>query len=189
MARHLVDVVQADAGHAVVLADGGDGGVDLFAKAVVEDEIDAGVDVALRHVLQHACHGGTKLEEVGMGKVVVAIVAHGSARPAVVGSGEDEDDVGTAEVGHAGEEGTQRIVGAVVAAIAHGGAGVGVVHAEVPALLGDELVPPGLRDVGDVGALGLVAVLVVPGLVAGGRDVALEGGIRVAENGDRLGTK
>ena len=120
MARLLIDVVELNAGHAVVLADGKHRGVDVFPQIVVEDEIDACVDVSVRHVLQHVCHSRTELEEVGLRNAFVFIFADGFARPAVVGCSKDEDDVRAAKIRHAGVEGTQGVVGPVIAAIANG---------------------------------------------------------------------
>ena len=114
MTRNFVDVFQFDEFDAVAVAEGSDGGVDIVLEDVVEHEVDVGTGIVLLHPLQHTRQGGTELPEVGRLDVVAILVfAYRRTCPVVVGCTEDEDDIGIAQIVHAGHERTVRVVGPV----------------------------------------------------------------------------
>lgn len=182
----LIDVVEDDEGEAVVAADDAHGLGELGFEFGIENEVDTRLRVVEAEGGTEAGHGRTEIPHVVFGPVGVFIVAEILAGPGVVGDAAGEDDIGFPEVFDASVEGAGLVVLVLIAEVADGGAGVGIVHLECPAHAGEYLVPPRLLNACDVVALGAVGggLGPVPGFVGGGREPAFEGGVTVAEDGD-----
>ena len=178
----LVDIVESDAWYGVVIADGEARLVDVVAQFAVEQEIDFHVRIAFLHMVEHIGHGRTESVEIAFRPLAVFIRPHLLASPTVVGGTENEDDVGIAQIVHACDERPIGVVVAIVAPVTHRAATVGIVHTDAETTLVGHLPPPGLCDIVDIGAV--AAFLIIPHLVGGRCDIALESGIGVAEDGD-----
>ena len=181
----FVDVVEGDEGDVVMVTDRADTLVDILLQLRVEDEVDLCVRIVLQEVDEHLRQGRTEIVEVGARPPIILIFAHLHVGPTVVGGAADEDDVGaaeTAELCGARDERAWRIVIIVIARVADGGAGPGVVDAEFVTAVLDDLPPPRLFHAVDVGLL-LVEFVEIPDLVLL-RDEAFKRGVAVAEDGD-----
>lgn len=190
MTVRLVDSVEDDARYLIVLANRLYGFVDFFLQSVVQDKVDVHIRVSVGHERQHLGHGRTEREEVFLCPALVFVFADGRACPGIVRSSEDEDDVRTSQVGHAGHERTVGIIGKVgiptlVSGVADGSSRVRIVDTQVVAIVLDELVPPCLAYGSDVGVEGLGRVE-IPYDIRIRLDKTLEGGVRVAQDGNGL---
>ena len=181
MAGCLVDVVELYVWHSVAVAGLYDGGGDLGLQAVVDDVEELGVGIAVYDMRQHVCEGRTEGFELFGGPVAPDEFPYRRIGPGVVGSAEYKQYVGRAEIVHAVDEGSFGIVFAAVACGAYRGAGIGVVLLQPVAPFLDELMPPGLLYVVDVGALG-IGMDEIPHFVGLRLDEVLESGIGVSED-------
>ena len=196
----LVDVVQVEAVHAVVLADGVDGLIDAFLQLAVEHEEQAGRGIVLLQVGEHLGKGGPEGVELQVGPVAIDIFAYRCAAPAVVGSAADEYDVRVAQAVAAVDEGAVGIVAELrealygharpalvlgIAAAADGGTGEGVVPLKPASKFPYYYRPPALLCLRHVVALMVFGACsgIVPDGVGVGHKAALEGGVTVAKNG------
>ena len=201
MSALLVDVVQVEAVHAVVLADGVYGLVDALLQLAVEHEEQACRGVVLLQVGEHLGKSRPEGVELQVGPVAVDILPYWRSAPAVVGSAADENDVGIAQVVAAIDEGAVGIVAELreafygharpalvlgIAAAADGRAGEGVVALKPCSELLDDDGPPALLSRHDVVDLMMLRALsgIVPDGVGVGNETALEGGVAVAKDGD-----
>ena len=106
----LVNVVKADDGHLVMLANGHHTLIDGVGKNVVQNEVEAHVGIMVDEVLQHIGHGGTETVEVLPHPAFVLVFADGGMGPVIIRCTENQDDVRRAETVQAG---TERTVGKV----------------------------------------------------------------------------
>ena len=203
MAGLLVDVLEVEALDVVVLADGVDALVDALPELAIEDEEYLGRGVVALEVVEQLRHRGTEIIELLCCPVAIDIVAHRGSAPGVVGAAADEDDVGIAEGIAAADEravavvavfgeslnGHAGLVAFLVAGIADGGAGEGVVLLKGQALgAADELMPPGflyLRHVVPLVVRRTVA-LEVPDMVGVAGHIALKGRVAIAQDRNLL---
>lgn len=183
----LADIVQLDDRHAIVLANGVNGVGVVFVEVAVRNEIQACIGIAILHAGKQAGQGRTETELVGKSDVVVFEFAQRNFGPRVVGTSEDEDDVGRAQRVDTGQERPIGGIAVAIAGVADAGARPGIVDAELVAALTDHLPPPRLSDMGYVCALE-VGGLVIPGLHGVRREETLISGIGVAENRYGLST-
>ena len=177
----LADIVQLDDRHAVVLANGVDGVGVVFVEVAVRNEIQACIGIAILHAGKQAGQGRTETELVGKSDVVVFEFAQRNFGPRVVGTSEDEDDVGRAQRVDTGQERPIGGIAVAIAGVTDAGARPGIVDAELVAALTDHLPPPRLSDMGYVCALE-VGGLVIPSLHGVRREETRISGIGGAEN-------
>ena len=182
----LVNVVQFDEGQTVMSADDTHRLGMLGFEFGVEDEIDAGHGIVLLDDTAEARHGRTEEPEVVVSPVGPLVIADKFARPRIVGDAARKDDVGIAEVLHAGVERARLVVVVVITGITHRRTTVRVVHFEFPTHLVDDLPPPGLLDTYHIVALLTMRAVgtPIPGFVVGRSEPTFESGITVAEDGD-----
>ena len=107
MSALLVDIAKLDVFHAVVVTDGLGALGDFVGKTIVDDEIDGHSGIAFLRMLKQVSKGWTVVEEIVAPQVVVFVFADGCPGPTVVGTTENEDNVGAAEVVAAGDERTR----------------------------------------------------------------------------------
>ena len=77
----LVDVLEFDYRHVVVVAYFINRFVDVSFQFAVKDEVNVDVGIVQAYVVEHLCHGRTEIVEVGTSPVAVLIVAHLHSSP------------------------------------------------------------------------------------------------------------
>lgn len=148
----------------------------------VEDEIDIGVGITPHQIACQIAHGRAEGVEILLGIPLVLHFTQWRVGPGVIGAAEDQDDVGAAQVAGTGDKGAVGVVVSAIAGVANGGTTVGVVGVEFEATLLAEQVPPGLCDIGHIGLLGQVRLMVPHGIAS--RQEVLVGAVGVTQHRD-----
>lgn len=174
MAPLFVDVVQADIGDAVVTAYTihrlGDG-VGQFG---IRNVVNPGMRIMRNQVIEQVAESRTEIIEIVFLPIGILIMAQGRAGPTVVGASEKEYDVRIPQIGHAGDEGSVRVVFSIISGIADSRSGIGIVGVEPVAITVQQQLPPGLFERGDI-VFFLLAGDAVPAEIGARGHVAVEG--------------
>jgi len=100
----LFDVLELDAGDGVVFADGEGGFHDVGAKFAVDNEVDVNIWVTRKSIVEEFGEGGAVRVEVAALEVGVLVVANLCARPTVVGTAKNQENIGAANAGKPRDE-------------------------------------------------------------------------------------
>ena len=179
-----VDVDKLYIVDSVVIADIDSRLSDLVAQTVVDKHNKLNSGVIFLHRGEHVGHSRAEFVEIVFCPVVIFEFSDGYTCPGIVGAPEDIDDVGVAEIFHAGNKRPVGIVVALIAGVADRRAGERVVAAHAVAAFGDELVPPGL--IGATYICGTGRFLPVPYIICIGVYTILERRIGIAEDRNTL---
>ena len=179
----LVYVMKGDDRNLIGLADLFYWLVDLILQLWVQNEVDIYIRMALTEIGKQLRQGRTETVEVGTLPVAVLVIADRGIRPTVVRSAANQDDVRIAQQGSAVDEWTVAVILIAVAGVADGGTGIGIDVAHLVTTFLDNLPPPGLLHLVDIGCF--LNRSGVPGGISFW-DETLESWIRVAEHGNGL---
>ena len=188
MAPTLVDALEKDVLHAVMLRGSDDAVGDLGLEPVVDDVYDTGTRSIRPVIVQHIAVCRKGLLQVVLRPVRELEAAKRSIGPGIVCAPEDQDDIGTGRgiaegLRHAGYERTVGIILPVITGIADGRPAVAVVAQKFKSLLTDELVPPCLLRFAHV--VLLLDIGIIPYCEALG-NISVESGIGIPEYDDSL---
>ena len=124
----------------------------LFLQLTIDDEIDFDIGVPLLGLLEQVSQCGTVGVEVIPGKMIILILTQFCPRPVVIGAAKDEYNIRAAQARQSGDKRPGAIVLIIVSVVADCGTTVGVVLLDEAARLIDDLPPPGLGHVVNIGS-------------------------------------